>query len=145
MRLCWSSNAVAVKGAVWHALPIVLGTARWEIGMVVLYLCKRGQIGADWPAIRPRLGYLLFLGALGFTVFSVALYYALVYTTVINASILHGGMPLFVFAASFLLFSSRVGRAQMIGFVLSFIGVIRSYESSVGIARVSTSIYRWRP
>lgn len=92
--------------------------------MVLLYLVKRQQIVADWPAIRPRLGYLLFLGALGFTVFSVALYYALVYTTVINASILQGGMPLFVFAASFFFFSSRIRREQAIGFVLSFIGVI---------------------
>nr|WP_049790299.1 DMT family transporter [Pusillimonas sp. T7-7] len=122
--LFWAGNSVAGKWAVGHASPMVLVTARWASVMLVLYLFKRGQIGADWPAIRPRLGYLLFLGALGFTVFSVALYYALVYTTVINASILQGGMPLFVFAASFLLFSSRVGRAQMIGFVLSFIGVI---------------------
>ena len=90
----------------------------------MLYLFKRGRIAADWPAIRPRLRYLLSLGALGFTVFSVALYYALVYTTAINASILQGGMPLFVFAASFIFFSSRIGVEQAVGFVFSFIGVI---------------------
>lgn len=103
---------------------MVLVTVRWAVVMVVLYLFKRRQIAADWQAIRPRLGYLLFLGALGFTGFSVSLYYALIYTTAINSSILQGGMPLFVFAASFILFSSRISMGQAVGFVFSFIGVI---------------------
>lgn len=107
-----------------HASPMVLVAVRWVCVMVVLYLLKKKQIAADWQAIRPRLGHLLWLGAIGFTVFSVAFYYALVYTTAINVSILQGGMPLFVFAASFILFSSRINIEQAIGFVFSFIGVI---------------------
>jgi drug/metabolite transporter (DMT)-like permease len=103
---------------------MVLATLRWASVMVVMYVFGKRRIAADWPAIRPRLWRLLSLGALGFTVFSVALYYALVYTTAINSSILQGGMPLFVFAASFVLFSSRIGVGQVVGFVLSFIGVI---------------------
>ncbi|UYO93569.1 DMT family transporter [Pollutimonas sp. M17] len=122
--LFWAGNSIAGKLAVGHASPMVLVTARWASVMVVLYLLKRGQIAADWQAIRPRLCYLLLLGALGFTVFSVALYYALVYTTAINTSILQGGMPLFVFAASFVLFSSRISVEQAAGFVFSFIGVV---------------------
>src|SRR5690606_39079597 len=110
----WAGNSIAGKLAVGHASPMVLATIRWASVMVVLYLFAKKQIYADWPAIRPRLCYLLILGALGFTVFSVALYYALVYTTAINASILQGGMPLFVFAASFILFSSRIGVEQAV-------------------------------
>ncbi len=122
--LFWAGNSIAGKLAVGHASPMVLVTARWASVMVVLYVFKRGQIAADWQMIRSRLRYLLVLGALGFTVFSVALYYALVYTTAINASILQGGMPLFVFAASFILFSSRISIEQAIGFVFSFVGVL---------------------
>ncbi len=122
--LFWAGNSIAGKWAVGHASPMVIVAIRWASVMVLLYLFKRGQIAADWPAIRPRLGYLLSLGALGFTVFSVALYYALVYTTAINASILQGGMPLFVFAASFIFFSSRIGWEQALGFAFSFMGVI---------------------
>lgn len=103
---------------------MVLVTMRWASVMAVLYLLRKEQIVADWPAIRPRLCTLLALGALGFTVFSVALYYALIYTTAINASILQGGMPLFVFAASFVLFSSRINLEQAAGFAVSFFGVI---------------------
>ncbi len=103
---------------------MILVTLRWMSLVVLLYVVKRRQIAADWHVIRPRLGYLLLMGALGFTAFSVALYYALVYTTAINSSILQGSMPLFVFAASFVLFSSRIRLAQALGFGCSFIGVI---------------------
>ncbi|WP_255474996.1 DMT family transporter [Pusillimonas sp. ANT_WB101] len=122
--LFWAGNSIAGKLAVGHASPMVLVTARWASVMAVLYVFNRGHIATDWQVIRSRLRYLLLLGALGFTVFSVALYYALVYTTAINSSILQGGMPLFVFAASFILFSSRIGVEQAVGFVFSFIGVI---------------------
>jgi drug/metabolite transporter (DMT)-like permease len=120
----WAGNSIAGKLAVGHVSPMVLVTARWASVMVVLYVFGKERIAADWPVIRSRLRYLLFLGALGFTVFSVALYYALVYTTAINASILQGGMPLFVFAASFVFFSSRIRIEQAVGFAFSFIGVI---------------------
>lgn len=122
--LMWAGNSIAGKLAVGHASPMVLVTVRWALVMVALYVFKREQIAADWQVMRQRLAYLLFLGALGFTGFSVALYYALVYTTAINASILQGGTPLFVFCASFVLFGSRVGLEQAIGFVISFVGVI---------------------
>lgn len=103
---------------------MVIVTIRWASVMVTLFLFQRKQIVADWPVIRPRLAYLLVMGAIGFTGFSVALYYALVYTTAVNASILQGGTPLFVFGASFILFSSRIVKEQAMGFLLSFIGVI---------------------
>lgn len=103
---------------------MVLVTLRWACVMVALYIVKREQIAADWAVIRPRLAYLLLLGALGFTGFSVALYYALVYTTAINTSILQGGMPLFVFCASFALYSTRISIEQASGFLCSLAGVI---------------------
>lgn len=107
-----------------HVSPMILVTIRWLVVAGALYAVARRQIAADWATLRSPLGYLLFMGALGFTLFSVALYYALVYTTAINASILQGGMPFFVFCASFLLFKSRVVKEQVIGFLLSFVGVI---------------------
>ena len=122
--LFWAGNSIAGKLAVGHVSPMVLVTMRWVCVAVALFIFKRKEILAEWPVVRPKLVYLLSMGALGFTLFSVALYYALVYTTAINASILQGSMPLFVFGASFLLFSSRIVKEQAIGFVLSFIGVM---------------------
>ena len=122
--LFWAGNSIAGKMAVGHVSPMLIVTIRWAIIMVALYVFQHKQIAEDWAVIRPRLGYLLLLGTLGFAGFSVALYYALVYTTAINGSILQGGMPLFVFLASFILHRSRVSLAQVLGFLISFVGVL---------------------
>src|SRR5690554_5425144 len=91
VTLFWAGNSIAGKLAVGHISPMLIVTIRWAAVLVALYVFQRKQIAADWPVIRPRLAYLLLLGALGFTAFSVALYYALVYTTAINSAILQGG------------------------------------------------------
>lgn len=122
--LFWAGNSIAGKLAVGHVSPMVIVTVRWLILMVALYALNRRQVAADWPVMRPRLAYLLFLGTLGFTGFSALLYYALIYTSAINSAILQGGMPFFIFCASFILFGSRVSVKQMIGFLISFVGVV---------------------
>jgi drug/metabolite transporter (DMT)-like permease len=121
--LFWAGNAVAGKLAVGHISPMLLAGLRWALVIPVLVLIGRRPLARDWPLLRKRLWLLLFLGFLGFTVFSVAMYCALLYTTATNVSIEQGGMPVFVFAASFLLFGTRTRAAQIVGFTLSFAGV----------------------
>ncbi len=122
--LFWAGNAIAGKLAVGHVSPMVLTASRWGLTLAVLGVVGRHRLRADWPAVRPRLRFLLMMGTLGFTIFSVSMYCALLYTTATNVSIEQGGIPLFVFAMSFLLFRTRTTAAQIIGFALSFAGVI---------------------
>jgi drug/metabolite transporter (DMT)-like permease len=121
--LFWAGNAVAGKLAVGHISPMLLSGLRWMLVIPLLAALGHRHLAADWPVLRPRLWLLMFLGFLGFTVFSVAMYGALLYTTATNVSIEQGGMPVFVFAASFMLFGTRTRPAQFVGFVLSFAGV----------------------
>ena len=122
--LFWAGNSIAGKLAVGHVSPMVIVMVRWLAVALALYVFGREHIAADWASVRSRLPYLLAMGTIGFTVFSAALYYALVHTTAINASILQGSMPMFVFAASFVLFSSRIVKEQALGFMVSFLGVV---------------------
>lgn len=121
--LFWAGNAVAGKLAVGHVSPMLLNAARWGFMLVVLLAVGQRHLAADRAAIRAHWRFLLFMGALGFTGFSVAMYSALVYTSATNVSIEQGGMPLFVFLASFLLFGTRTTPGQVAGFLLSFVGV----------------------
>jgi drug/metabolite transporter (DMT)-like permease len=121
--LFWAGNAVAGKLAVGHVSPMLLSGVRWALVVPVLLLLGGRHLAQDWPALRLRLWLLMFLGFLGFTVFSVAMYGALIYTSATNVSIEQGGMPVFVFAASFLMFGTRTRPAQLLGFLLSFAGV----------------------
>lgn len=119
----WAGNSIAGKLAVGHVSPMIIVTLRWVSVALALYVFNRSQIAQDWAVARARLPYLFFMGALGFTVFSVAIYYALVYTTALNTSILQGSIPLFVFLASYALYASRIVKEQVVGFLISFVGV----------------------
>ncbi|EHK58458.1 DMT family transporter [Allomesorhizobium alhagi] len=121
--LFWGGNAVAGKLAVGHVSPMLLTTLRWGLAMAILLAIGWPRLRADWSKVRRRLLYLTTLGALGFTVFNMALYTALIYTSAINASIEQAGIPMLIFAGNFLLFRMRVAWAQIVGFILSLAGV----------------------
>ena len=121
--LFWAANAVAGKLAIGHVSPMLLNTMRWLVAAAMLALLFRRRIAADLPTLRANAAMLLLLGGLGFTGFSVALYSAVTYTSVINVSIEQASMPLVVFLVNFLLFRAVVTPAQILGFLLSVAGV----------------------
>jgi drug/metabolite transporter (DMT)-like permease len=121
--LFWGGNAVAGKLAIGHVSPMLLTALRWGVAMVVLWLIGHKQLRIDWQLVRGNLPLLMALGFLGFAVFNIALYSALLYTTAINVSIEQAAMPMLIFAANFLLFRLRVTWLQIVGFVLSITGV----------------------
>lgn len=121
--LFWGGNAVAGKMAVGHVSPMLLTTARWLIAFAVLAAIGWPRLKADWPVVRKRLVFLTVLSSAGFAVFNLALYSALLFTSAINVSIEQAGMPMLIFVANFVLFRTRVARAQIVGFVVSLAGV----------------------
>lgn len=122
--LFWGGNSVAGKLAVGHISPMVLTTARWAFALVIIAALGWRNVRRDWPLIRRHAPMLLLLGTLGFTLFNVALYNALVYTTAINTAVEQAGIPMLIFLFSFLLFRTRVTWAQVAGVVLSVAGVV---------------------
>lgn len=122
--LFWGGNAVAGKLAVGHVSPMLLTTARWGLACIVLLAIGWPRFRADWPAIKTNFWVLAGLGTLGFTIFNVALYTALFHTTAINVSIEQAGIPMLIFLANFLLFRTRVTWAQILGSLLSIVGIL---------------------
>jgi drug/metabolite transporter (DMT)-like permease len=121
--LFWGGNAVAGKLAIGHVSPMLLTAARWGFALVVLLAIGLPRLLEDRRTIRAHLWLLAGLGTFGFTVFNLALYSALLYTTAINVSIEQAGMPMLIFLANFLLFGTRVTWAQITGFLLSIAGI----------------------
>lgn len=119
----WGGNAVAGKFAVGHIAPMTLNATRWSIAFVIILAIGWRAFRRDWPTVRAHLPVLLSLGAVGFSLFNMALYSAAQYTSAVNITIVQAGIPLFVFIANFALFRIRVGTAQMLGFAVSLAGV----------------------
>ncbi len=121
--LFWGGNAVAGKLAVGHVSPMLLTTGRWGFAFLVLCIIGWPRLMTDWPTVRRNWLYLMALGAVGFAIFNIALYSAVVYTSAINVSIEQAGIPMLIFLANFLLFRLHATWAQITGFSVSLVGV----------------------
>ncbi|MEM9999445.1 MAG: DMT family transporter [Pseudomonadota bacterium] len=122
--LFWSGNAVAGKLAVGHVSPMILTFMRWAMAWSVLLIIGWPQLRAQWAQVKPHLPILLIFGMTGFAGFNIALYSALNHTSAINVTIEQAAIPLLIFIGNFLFFRIRVTRQQLLGFSLTFVGVI---------------------
>jgi drug/metabolite transporter (DMT)-like permease len=121
--LFWGGNAVAGKLAVGEISPFVLTFLRWTLAALVVLGFALPHLRRDWPTIRARLPFLAAMGAMGFTVFAGLLYYGLVTTTAINATIIQAAMPMFIFVLNFLIFRTATTPLQALGYSLTLLGV----------------------
>ncbi len=121
--LCWGGNAVVGKLAVGHVSPMMLTMWRWIFACAIIFAISLPQLKRDWPVARKHLPLMIFLGAVGYTLFNVLLYNAVHYTTAINVAIEQAGIPFLIFLANFVFFRIRVSLAQILGFSLTLIGV----------------------
>lgn len=122
--LFWGGNAIAGKLAVGHISPMTLTTVRWLIMCAIMLAIGWPRFKADWSLVRQNWLLLASLGFFGFTVFTIALYVALIYTTAINVSIEQAGIPMLIFLLNFLFFRARASGPQLIGLALSIVGVV---------------------
>ncbi|MEM9575004.1 MAG: DMT family transporter [Pseudomonadota bacterium] len=121
--LFWGGNAVAGKLAVGHISPLVLTSLRWAIAFTILAIIGGKQFWQERHLVRPHLPLLFVYGALGFSIFNIALYSALNHTTAINVAIEQAGVPAVIFLGNYILFRTRVTLLQILGFGLSIVGV----------------------
>jgi len=120
----WGGNAVAGKMAVGHVSPMLFVVLRWALAFALLFAIGHRQLLSDWGTIRPRLAYLSAMGFFGFAAFNLSLYGAFLYTSAVNGSIEHAGIPMAIFALNFLIFRQHVFAGQILGFLLTFVGVV---------------------
>jgi drug/metabolite transporter (DMT)-like permease len=138
--LLWAGNAVAGKFAVGHISPFLLTTLRWVVALALLLVISRTHLRRDLPAIRANWRFLFLMGALGFTCFNAMFYLALNYTSAINVAIEQSSMPLMVFLLNFLFFGIRVTLMQVLGFLITVVGVAITATHGNLLAIASTEI-----
>lgn len=121
--LFWAGNAIAGKLAIGHVTPMVLTTLRWASAVAILLLIGGRQAWQDRAALMRAAPILVAYGLIGFAGFNIALYTALTHTSAINVAIEQAAIPLLIFIGNFLLFRTKVGLWQMIGFAMTLAGV----------------------
>jgi len=121
--LLWGGNAVAGKLATHDWLPHTLVAARWFAATLLLLLLSLPYLRGEWGTIKANWKLLFALGA-GMCTFNIFMYTALNHTSAINVSIEQAAMPIIILMANFLLFSQRSSALQIIGLLLSVVGVL---------------------
>lgn len=121
--LLWGGNAIAGKLAAGHISPFLLTWLRWVGACLILIIISRNHIRRDFDKIKKHWVFLFLLGAFGFAIFNGLMYLALNHTSAINVAIEQASMPLIVFVLNYLLFKTKVTAYQVVGFIITLIGV----------------------
>lgn len=120
----WACNTVAGRLAVDQISPLLLVMLRWVGVLAVLWPAYGREVRASLPALRPRWRWLIAMGFFGFTAFNVLFYYSAHTTSAVNIGILQGSMPIFVMAGSALIYATRPGPLQILGALITTMGVV---------------------
>ena len=120
----WGGNIVAGRLAVGQINPQILLIGRWLGATLILLAIALPHVKRDWPKLRESLWLLGLFGIFGFACFNILLYNAAHFTSAINISIENGAIPVFVLLGNFLFFSVRAKRRQILGLVLTLIGIV---------------------
>jgi drug/metabolite transporter (DMT)-like permease len=120
----WAGNTIAGRLAVGQVTPMLLTLLRWVLVIAVLWPIYGEQVRQDFAQIRTRLLRVVLMATFGFTGFNALYYVAAHYTTAINIGILQGCMPIFVLAGAFLAHGTRASLLQVIGALITTLGVV---------------------
>jgi drug/metabolite transporter (DMT)-like permease len=129
--LFWAGNFVFGAAALDSVDPISLTWIRWAFALVPLVIVAQLVEKPDWRAAVRHLPLLALLGVLGITGFSLLIYFALKFTSPLNASLINAVNPaLIVVLAAVLPAVIQGGRREhltwrsVLGIVLGLVGVV---------------------
>jgi drug/metabolite transporter (DMT)-like permease len=129
--LFWAGNFVFGAAALETVDPLSLTWIRWLLALIPLGIVAQLVEKPDWRAVVRHLPLLGLLGVLGITGFSLLLYYALGFTSPLNASLINAVNPaLIVVLAAVLPAAVQGGHRERItwkaalGIVIGLFGVV---------------------
>lgn len=122
--LFWSGNFVLGRAVRAEVPPIGLAFWRWAAGSILIIGFAWPHLKRDWPLILRHWKLVLLLALLGVTMFNTLVYTGLQFTTAINALLMQSTMPVLIVLMSYLLFRETVTPLQIIGILLSLVGVL---------------------
>ena len=121
---CWAGNHIVARAIGGYVPAASLSLVRWLLVALLIGLCAGRHVIRDWPVLRQRLPVMLFLALMGGSIFGTMQYVTLQYTTALNMGVVGSISPVFIVAASWLLFGDRLGVLQLFGVFVSLTGVL---------------------
>jgi len=104
--------------------PMLLVSIRWLGTLVLLVFFAGRTILEGLPTIRRHIRYTFLMGLVGLGGFGTLIYYSAYYTTAVNIGIIQGAMPAIVLVGSCWFFRTSVNLVQIVGIVVTMLGVV---------------------
>jgi len=121
--MLWSGNTVAGRALADAIAPAAFSFWRWLLVVVVLAPFVAPELARAWPAIRREWRVLAFFGLVSTALYHAAVFWALHYTTAINAQLLNSTVPALVMVVAWIGLGARPTGREWLGFAVSAAGV----------------------
>jgi len=122
--LFWGGNFVVGKLVVSTVPPFVMAFIRWGIALIFLIpLLFRGGMPSK-ALLQKHWKSILTMSITGVFGFNTLVYFAVQYTTSVNASLVNALSPVIILILSSIILHERLNGIQLFGAIFSFIGVL---------------------
>ena len=123
--LFWSGNFIVGKFASYYEVPpFSLNFYRWFFAWLILAPFTISEILKKKEYIFQNYKLFIILGVTSITIFNSIVYYSLNFTQVISGVLMISTIPVMIMFFSFILKIEKTNTFQIIGVILSFLGVI---------------------
>ena len=121
---CWSGNFIVGKFAyLFEVPPLTLNFFRWVSVWLLLIPFTYKEIYTNRENIKKNWIVISFMGVITISTFNSVVYFALTHTQVINAVLVLAAIPAVTIIISALMKVDRTNIFQLIGLLLSVIGI----------------------
>ena len=123
--LFWSGNFIVGKAAsIYQIPPFSLNFYRWLFAFIILFPFTYKEILNNKKYILDNISFFIILGITSITIFNSIVYYSLYYTQVISGVLMISTIPVWIMFIASILKIEKTNIFQIIGVILSLIGVI---------------------
>ncbi len=122
--LIWSLNMTVNRYVADYISPLSISFYRWVLAFLVMTPFVYGRIKKQWPDIRPYLGHLALLGALGMVFYQGLAYSSAHYTSATNMGLINAFIPVFTIIVGVFILKIRPSITAILGSLLSLIGLM---------------------
>ncbi|OHX45981.1 DMT family transporter [Cytobacillus oceanisediminis] len=123
-NMIWGGNFVIGRIGVDYFPPLLFSLMRWIIAFLLLTPFMVKKLKSDWNIIWQHKRILLLLAVTGVAGYNTIIYFALQYTTSINASVVNSTTPLFIAILAIFILREKLLAHQAAGILLSVFGIL---------------------
>ncbi|MGD9567865.1 MAG: DMT family transporter [Sedimentibacter sp.] len=122
--LFWSGNYIFGSLVVNELTPLGLTFIRWLFASVILLAIAQKVEKPDWKEVSKQWPKILGLSLFGIIGYNLLLYYALYFTSPLNASLVNSFNPGLIAMASAVYLKEKISKHHVFGIIVSFLGVV---------------------